>query len=256
MVKPKKFLGQHFLHDKNIARKITELLKPAATIIEVGAGTGALSSLLYERYGKNVFFVDIDEEAIHYLKENINIPSAQLYRKDFLTIDLSTFQQPIHIIGNFPYNISSQLLFKILEYKDRVQQVVCMLQKEVAQRMASKEGNKNYGILSVLIQTYYDVHYHFQVNQHVFIPPPKVKSAVIELNKKKNYTTPINEAFFTTIVKTAFNQRRKILSNSLSELVEKNQIPEKYIAKRPEMLSVDDFLELSNDLYLKIRASS
>lgn len=256
MVKPKKFLGQHFLHDKNIARKITEILKPAATIIEVGAGTGALSGYLYNRYGEKVIFVDIDEESINYLKENIKIPPSQLLQKDFLTIDLSVFQSPIHIIGNFPYNISSQLLFKILEYKDRVEQVVCMLQKEVALRIASKEGNKDYGILSVLIQTYYDVRYHFQVNEGAFIPPPKVKSAVIELIKKKDLVLPIDETFFTTVVKTAFNQRRKILSNSLSVIVEKNLIPEKYLQKRPEMLSVGDFLELSNDLYLKIHASS
>lgn len=256
MVKPKKFLGQHFLHDKNIARKITEILKPAATIIEVGAGTGALSYFLYERFGKNVFFVDIDQEAIYYLKESLKISSNQLLQKDFLTIDISTFQKPIHIIGNFPYNISSQLMFKILEHKDTIEQVVCMLQKEVAQRIASKEGSKNYGILSVLIQTYYHVRYHFQVNETVFTPPPKVKSAVIELVKKKDFTAPIDEDFFKTIVKTAFNQRRKILSNSLSAIIEKSQIPEKYMSQRPEMLSVADFLELSNNLYLKIHAPS
>ncbi|MCX7863125.1 MAG: 16S rRNA (adenine(1518)-N(6)/adenine(1519)-N(6))-dimethyltransferase RsmA [Bacteroidales bacterium] len=256
MVKPKKYLGQHFLHDRNIAQKIVQLLKPAKTIIEVGSGTGALSTILFQLYKEKVLFFDIDAESIEFLHEQIQIPTSQLYLQDFLTVNLNEFIAPIHIIGNFPYNISSSLLFKILENKHLVSQVVCMLQKEVAQRICAKEGNKMYGILSVLIQTYYDVLYHFQVNESVFVPPPKVKSAVIELRYKNDAPVPLNEEFFFAMVKASFNKRRKILSNSLSDIIDKKYIPEKYATKRPEMLSVSEFLDLSNQLYLKIRTKS
>ncbi len=249
MVKPKKQLGQHFLHDKNIARKIVGLLKPAETIIEVGAGTGALSTLIYQKFGKNAYFFDIDKDSIQFLIENCRIPEQQVIHQDFLQAEMKVFNSPIHIIGNFPYNISSQLFFKILDNYATINQVVCMVQKEVAQRIAANAGNKTYGILSVLIQTYFEVIYHFQVNESVFVPPPKVKSAVIELIPKKNLILPKNGQLYRTIVKTAFNQRRKILSNSLESLFDKKLIPAEYSSKRPEMLTVDDFLQLTEYFY-------
>jgi len=248
-VKPKKYLGQHFLHDKNIAKKIVNLLKPAKTIIEIGAGTGALSKWLYEKYNDNVLFFDIDKESVSYLILQLKIPEKQVICENFLLFDLSHLNSPVHIIGNFPYNISSQLFFKILDNKDCVYQVVCMIQKEVAERIISKEGSKKYGILSVLLQTYYDISYHFNVNENVFIPAPKVKSAVIELIRNKDKLKPFDEEIFRKVVKTAFNQRRKILSNSLSSIINKNLIPEEYLNKRPEMLTKDDFIRLSNIVY-------
>ncbi len=249
MVKPKKYLGQHFLHDKNIAKKIVGLICPANTIIEVGAGTGALSQLIYEQFNEKAFFYEIDKESMEFLKENVLIPEGQLFLQDFLSADLSSHLSPIHIVGNFPYNISSQLFFKILDHYSQIQQVICMVQKEVAQRIAAQHGSKTYGILSVFIQTFYDVKYHFQVNESAFIPPPKVKSAVIELVHKKELRLPCDENLFKKIVKTAFNQRRKILSNSLQTIVSKQLIPLEYASMRPEMLSVNDFLNLTEFFY-------
>jgi 16S rRNA (adenine1518-N6/adenine1519-N6)-dimethyltransferase len=248
MIKPKKSLGQHFLHDKNIAKKIVDILNDAETIIEIGPGTGALSELLYKKYKNKILFIEIDIKSIEYLNHKLNIPQEQLLHIDFLKFNFENLLSPINVIGNFPYNISSQIFFKLLEHKEKINQIVCMVQKEVAQRIASTHGNKNYGILSVLLQTYFHVRYHFQVNENVFIPPPKVKSAVIELIKKKNNELPLNEEFFIKIVKTAFNQRRKILLNSLNKLVDKNSIPPEFSNKRPEMLSINEFIKLANSL--------
>lgn len=247
-VRPKKHLGQHFLHDKNIAHKIVNILTDAPCIIEIGAGTGILSSILQEKYGSKVLYFDIDKESILYLKDEIKIPENQLFLQDFLTYDFSSQLNKIHIIGNLPYNICSQIFFKILEQRNIINQVVCMVQKEIAQRIASSNGTKNYGILSVLLQTFYDIKYHFTVNENVFIPPPKVKSAVIELKRNSVYNIGCNEHLFFKLVKTAFNQRRKILSNSLSEIVSKDKIPLQYSNKRPEQLSVNDFIYLTKQI--------
>ncbi len=248
MVTPKKRLGQHFLHDKNIAKKIVSLLKPAPTVIEVGAGTGSLSCLLYELLNEHVWFTDIDEESITYLIEELHLPKSHVLKKDFLKMNLTDYTSPIHIIGNFPYNISSSIFFKILENRSMVSQVVCMIQKEVAQRIVAKEGNKTYGILSVLLQAYYNITYHFTVNEQVFSPPPKVKSAVIELNRNTLITLPCNEHLFFSIIKTAFNQRRKMLSNSLSSYINKNNFTSEFMQKRPEQLSVQNFIHLTQQI--------
>lgn len=244
-VKPKKQLGQHFLHDKNIAQKIVNLLGDAPVIMEVGAGMGILSSYLQEKYSEKMMYFDIDAESVKYLIEKLPLPAEQVFLEDFLKFDFGKIDKEINIIGNFPYNISSQLFFKILENKDKVNQVVCMIQKEVAQRIAASEGSKNYGILSVLLQTFYNIKYQFTVNENVFIPPPKVKSAVIELKRNTIKSIGCNEKLYIRIIKAAFNQRRKVLSNSLAGIVAKEHIPQKFSTKRPEQLNIKEFIELT-----------
>jgi len=249
-VQPKKHLGQHFLHDKNIAHKIVDILTDAPTIIEIGAGMGILSSILQEKFGSKVLYFDVDKESIQFLIDELKIPKKQVIFQDILAYDFLTQPNSIHIIGNFPYNISSPIFFKILEHKNKVRQVVCMIQREVAQRIAANEGTKTYGILSVLLQTYYDIKYHFTVNENVFTPPPKVKSAVIELKRNEVNNIGCNEELFFKVVKTAFNQRRKMLSNSLSQIISKDDIPTQYSNKRPEQMSVKDFIELTKQIEL------
>ena len=248
MVKPKKYLGQHFLTDKNIASKIVQALKNTQNndVLEIGPGTGILTNeLLNKNY--SLTLIEIDKESIDYLKQNFK-NQFNLLEGDFLKINLQEiFYSEISIIGNFPYNISSQIFFKILNNMNMVSEVVCMIQKEVAERITSKHGNKIYGILSVLIQYYYDVEYLFTVNETVFFPAPKVKSAVIRLSKKKleNENIPFNTLL--TIVKTAFNQRRKKIGNSLSQLIKLNNLDNNnpFFSLRPEQLSPSDFATLS-----------
>jgi len=247
-VQPKKHLGQHFLHDKNIAHKIVDILTDAPSIIEIGAGTGVLSSMLQEKFGTKVLYFDVDKESIQFLIDELKIPENQVVFQDILTYDFSTQPNCVHIIGNLPYNISSPIFFKILEHKNKLSQVVCMVQKEVAQRIAASEGSKTYGILSVLLQTYYDITYHFTVNENVFTPPPKVKSAVIELKRNQVNDIGCNEKLFFNVVKAAFNQRRKMLSNSLADIISKEKIPTLYSSRRPEQMSVKDFIELTKQI--------
>lgn len=247
-VHPKKHLGQHFLHDKNIAQKIVDILTDSPAIIEIGAGTGVLSSILQNKFGANVLYFDIDAESIQFLKDELKLPEQQVLLQDFLTYDFTVLSGKVNIIGNFPYNISSQIFFKVLEYKDKVEQVVCMIQKEVAQRIATSQGSKMYGILSVLLQTFYDIKYHFTVNENVFTPPPKVKSAVIELKRNNIREIGCDEKLFFKVVKTAFNQRRKMLSNSLSDIIPKEKMPSKFGSTRPEQLSISDFIELTKSI--------
>ncbi len=244
-VKPKKQLGQHFLHDKNIAQKIVNLLEDAPVIMEVGAGMGILSAYLQEKFKEKMMYFDVDAESVKYLVDKLHLPAEQVFLEDFLKFDFGKIDKEINIIGNFPYNISSQLFFKILENKSKVDQVVCMIQKEVAQRIAASEGSKTYGILSVLLQTFYDIKYQFTVNENVFIPPPKVKSAVIELRRNKVNSIGCSEKLYFNVVKAAFNQRRKVLSNSLAGIVAKEHIPQNFITKRPEQLNVNEFIELT-----------
>ncbi|NSW45662.1 MAG: ribosomal RNA small subunit methyltransferase A [Bacteroidales bacterium] len=247
-VQPKKHLGQHFLHDKNIAYKIVDILTDAPTIIEIGAGMGILSSILQEKFGTKVLYFDVDKESIKFLIDELKIPEKQVFLQDILAYDFSKQTNSIHIIGNFPYNISSPIFFKILEHKNKIDQVVCMIQKEVAQRIATSEGSKTYGILSVLLQAFYDIKYHFTVNENVFTPPPKVKSAVIELKRNNVNNIDCSEELFFKVVKTAFNQRRKMLSNSLSSIISKEDIPTQYGNKRPEQMSVKDFIDLTKQI--------
>ncbi|PID88107.1 MAG: ribosomal RNA small subunit methyltransferase A [Bacteroidia bacterium] len=252
MVKPKKYLGQHFLTDKNIAQNIVSALQAesAGHILEIGAGTGILSNLLIQK-NKPLTLIDPDIESIQYLQQIPQInTSARILKADFLQMNLNEyFSEPVAVIGNFPYNISSQILFHILKYTDIIPEVVGMFQKEVAERIAAPPGNKTYGLLSVLIQSRYTVKYLFTVSENVFNPPPKVKSGVIQLLRRPEQPDTYSREHFTRIVKTAFGQRRKTLRNSLKTLTQGLTLPDTYSGKRPEQLHYTDFIEITQLLY-------
>ncbi|WP_346859595.1 16S rRNA (adenine(1518)-N(6)/adenine(1519)-N(6))-dimethyltransferase RsmA [uncultured Draconibacterium sp.] len=243
-VRPKKNLGQHFLTDQNIARKIVDSLGTGVSdVLEIGPGMGVLTQYLLHRSELNVHVVEIDRESVEYLKHNFS-DLKHIWSEDFLKSDISSkFKGEFSVIGNFPYNISSQIFFRILAMRNQVPEVVGMVQKEVAERIASKHGTKVYGILSVLLQAFYDIEYLFTVSEGVFNPPPKVKSAVIRLTRNKVTELPCSEELFVKVVKSAFNLRRKMLRNSLKEICE--SLPEEYAEKRPEQLSVDAFVDLT-----------
>lgn len=244
VVRPKKSLGQHFLTDQNIARKIVDSLgNEIPDVLEIGPGTGVLTQYLLLRNEINLHVIEIDRESVAYLKQHFP-QLINIYEEDFLKAGIENrFSEKFIIIGNFPYNISSQIFFRILTVRNRVPEVVGMVQKEVAERIASKHGTKNYGILSVLLQAFYNIEYLFTVSEHVFLPPPKVKSAVIRLKRNNVESLPCDEKLFTSVVKAAFNQRRKMLRNSLRSICE--EVPEKFAEKRPEQLSVSDFIEIT-----------
>ncbi len=250
LVRPKKALGQHFLTDLNIARNIVDAMSDDVNVIvEVGAGMGVLTQYIIEDNLEKLRVVEIDTESIEYLKNAFPQLGDNLIHGDFLRTDLSKFaSEKIGVIGNLPYNISSQIFFQVLKYRNQVDEVVGMIQKEVAERIASKPGKKAYGILSVLLQAYYDIEYLFTVHEHVFNPPPKVKSAVIRMTRNKRRRLDCDEQLFKTVVKTAFNQRRKQMRNSLQQLVGKGNpiLEEKIFTMRPEQLSVEQFIELTN----------
>ncbi len=245
-VRAKKFLGQHFLTDLTVAQKIAETLTSGRTI-EIGPGMGVLTQYLLKNPQINLTAIEIDRESVAYLREWY--PELDLVEGDFLKLDLNELipEGEFNVIGNYPYNISSQIFFKVLDYKDRIPVCSGMIQKEVAERIASKPGKKAYGILSVLLQAYYDIEYLFTVDEHVFNPPPKVKSAVIRMTRNKRRRLDCDEALFKTIVKTAFNQRRKQMRTSLQQLVGKGNplLAEKLFTMRPEQLSVEQFVELT-----------
>ncbi|MCY1519106.1 Ribosomal RNA small subunit methyltransferase A [compost metagenome] len=252
-VKAKKHLGQHFLTDKNIAARIVHALVHTSQyqkVLEVGPGMGILSDLLLERDDLETFLIDIDVESIAFLADKYPQLGPRLISGDFLKLDLSTvFAGKFAVIGNFPYNISSQILFKILAHRDQVVEVVGMFQKEVAERCAAKPGTKEYGILSVLLQAYYDIEYLFTVKPGTFNPPPKVNSGVIRLSRNMIEKLPCDEKLFWQTVKAGFNQRRKTLRNALSAIMPKNRLGEHpFYEKRAETLSVQDFVELTNFL--------
>lgn len=249
MVKPKKYLGQHFLVNQGIVTKIIQTfckLQPHFTI-EIGAGTGVLTHELLKVLSSESFVaIDVDKESIEYLKHHFPEHSHQFLLEDFLHSEIIRHflnTRETNIVGNFPYNISSQILFKILEHKNNVKNVLGMFQKEVAERICAPPGNKDYGILSVLLQTYYEPQYLFTVNEGSFNPPPKVKSAVVLLKAKEQQEYTINEPLFFDIVKTAFNQRRKTLKNSLKKFSTDTNFP--YKDKRPEELHYTQFLEIA-----------
>lgn len=253
-VSPKKHLGQHFLRDENIAKKIVSSLskKNYSLIIEVGAGTGVLTKYLLQEKSFDTYVVEIDRESIRFLKKNFPQLEGKIINKDILDFDSSFLpstvnHQPFAVIGNFPYNISSQILFIVLEYRNQIPEVVGMFQKEVAERIASPPGNKTYGILSVLMQAFYEIEYLFTVHENVFYPPPKVKSGVIRLTRNSTEKLNCDEKLFFTVVKTAFNQRRKTLRNALSKFGIKN-LPAEILNKRAEQLSVNDFVNLTQEI--------
>lgn len=259
-VRAKKHLGQHFLNDENIARKITESISlPCNALLEVGPGTGVLTKYLLKMLEDNsetgqkleqFITLDVDRDSISYLREMYPQHASLFKEADFLKFNPSEYYKGCFtVIGNFPYNISSQIFFKILDHYNQVPEVVCMLQKEVAERIAAPPGSKTYGILSVLLQAWYDIEYLFTVHEHVFIPPPKVKSAVIRLKRNSSTDLGCDPALFKKVVKTAFNQRRKTLRNALKSLnlTPGNQL-EELLNKRAEQLSVGDFVFITKYL--------
>ncbi|WP_425656702.1 16S rRNA (adenine(1518)-N(6)/adenine(1519)-N(6))-dimethyltransferase RsmA [Tenacibaculum ascidiaceicola] len=260
-VRAKKHLGQHFLNDENIAKKIADSLteKGYDNVLEIGPGMGILTKYLLEKKPK-VTVMELDSESVTYLQETFPVEHIKLNTSkekftiiegDFLKKDFTGIfnNQQVAIIGNFPYNISSQIVFKAIENREFVPEFSGMFQKEVAQRIAEKEGSKTYGILSVLTQAFYDAEYLFTVPPSVFNPPPKVDSGVIRLIRKENYTLPVDEKLFFRVVKTAFNQRRKMLRSSLKSFNLSDTLKEDPIfAMRPEQLSVQKFIELTQKI--------
>jgi 16S rRNA (adenine1518-N6/adenine1519-N6)-dimethyltransferase len=248
-VRPKKSLGQHFLHDQHIARKIVDSLETSAgsRVIEIGPGMGVLTKFLAEKKDIDLSLVEIDRDSVAYLKKNYPELKEKIIEGDFLEQDLSALGNgTLAIIGNFPYNISSQIFFRVLEYRSIVSQVVCMLQKEVADRIAAPHGSKTYGILSVLLQAYFDIKFLFKVSPGVFTPPPKVMSAVIRLQRNGIEKLGCDEVLFVQVVKQGFNNRRKTLRNALKNLNLSQEIVKLEIMdKRAEQLSVNSFVELT-----------
>lgn len=242
----KKSLGQHFLKDENICRKIVSSLQehPFTQLLEVGPGGGALTKYLLQLDAIDFKAVELDDEKVDYLLKTYPVLKGKIIHQSFLEIE-KPFTGPFTVIGNFPYNISTQILFKILEWKDEVECVIGMFQKEVAQRAASKAGNKVYGVLSVLVQAFFEVEYLFDVNEQSFTPPPKVKSGVIRLLPKKQLLIMKNEKAFFLLVKTAFNQRRKTLRNAVKGLFDPAILKNELFSKRAEQLTVQQFADLT-----------
>jgi len=247
-VRPKKSLGQHFLKDENIAQKIIDSLSSDCTeVLEIGPGTGILTRFLLERKNTNLRVIEIDRDSIAYLTEHFPQLQPGIISGDFLKIESSSiFNSPTAVIGNFPYNISSQILFRVIENREMVPEVVCMLQREVAQRLASPPGSKQYGILSVLLQAWYKIEYLFTVSPQVFIPPPKVTSAVIRLTRNSVTSLGCDHVLFHSVVKTAFNQRRKTLHNALKPLCP--DYSGEFAGQRAEQLSVMQFVKLTEEI--------
>jgi 16S rRNA (adenine1518-N6/adenine1519-N6)-dimethyltransferase len=246
-VRPKKFLGQHFLTDIPTALRIADGLGALdnGLVLEVGPGMGVLTGRLLERFGERLWVIEIDNESVEYLKEKFPVLVPQILAEDFLQYDLKRLTEgPISVIGNFPYNISSQILFRLLEYRDQVMEITGMFQKEVAQRLTSGPGNRDYGILSVLMGAFYDSEYLYSVSPDVFDPPPKVNSGVIRFVRKEDISLPCSPVTFKRIVKMAFNQRRKTLRNALSAVWTPEYEATGFGQQRAEQLSVAQFLEL------------
>jgi len=248
MVNPKKNLGQHFLKDRDIARRIANTLSGSgcSSVLEIGPGTGILTRFLMDRQFPDFRVIEIDNESAYYLKENF--PGLkEIIRGDFLVMDIDQyFHGKLAIIGNFPYNISSQIMFKILDNRDTIVEVCGMFQKEVAERICSPPGSKVYGILSVMLQAFYTPEYLFTVPQHVFSPPPKVKSGVIRLTRNNVRELGCDESLFKKVIKASFNQRRKTLRNSVKAAFNLKREDYKDFSLRPEQLSVERFVELTN----------
>ena len=251
-VKAKKHLGQHFLKDEEVAKNIADtlLLKGYEDILEIGPGMGVLTKYLLEK-PVTTYVVEIDNESVDYLNEHYPKLHGKIIAKDFLRYDINeVFEgKQFAIIGNFPYNISTQIVFKALELRNQIPEFSGMFQKEVAQRICEKKGTKAYGILSVLVQAFYTAEYLFTVDEHVFIPPPKVKSGVLRLTRKEDFSLPCSEKMFFRVVKTGFQQRRKTLRNSLKTMNLSDELREdKIFDLRPEQLSVEDFISITQKI--------
>ena len=242
----KKSLGQHFLKDEDVVIRIIDSLKKCQfnNLLEVGPGGGALTKKLIQIPEINFKAVELDEEKVEFLLKKYPTLTGKIINENILTMKLP-FDEPFTIIGNFPYNISTQILFKIIEWKDHVPNAIGMFQKEVAERVASKEGSKVYGVISLLVQYYYDVEYLFSVDNKSFTPPPKVQSAVIKLTAKKELLPVKSEKAFWLLVKTAFNQRRKTLRNALKSIMPKEVLEDKLFDRRAETLSLEEFANLT-----------
>jgi 16S rRNA (adenine1518-N6/adenine1519-N6)-dimethyltransferase len=252
-VKPKKALGQHFLKNTEICQRIAEAITlhgDYKKVLEIGPGMGALTKFLLVRTEFETHAVEIDRESVDYLNIHFGNLRGRIHEQDFLRMPLDKmFNEPVAVVGNFPYNISSQIVFKVLDHMDQVPELVGMFQREVAQRFASGPGNKDYGIISVLAQAYYDIEYLFTVNEDEFIPPPKVKSGVIRMRRKFGVELGCDAKMFKLVVKTAFNQRRKTLRNSLKSVLQgKVDTTSTLWDKRPEQLGVQEFVELTNSI--------
>ncbi|EFK96876.1 Dimethyladenosine transferase [sediment metagenome] len=253
-VRAKKHLGQHFLKDEVIAEQIVNSLAHSDkydVVLEVGPGMGVLTNYLIKKNEFETYLIDIDRDSIAYLKEHFPTLENYIIEGDFLKLNLTNLfdNKPFAVIGNFPYNISTEILFKVLDHKNQVPEVVGMFQKEVAERIASKPGNKIYGVTSVLLQAFYNIEYLFTVNENVFNPPPRVKSAVIRLTRNLAQQLDCDEKLFKQVVKAGFNQRRKTLRNAIKAFKLKPEfIDHKYLTQRAEELSVQDFVALTNML--------
>jgi 16S rRNA (adenine1518-N6/adenine1519-N6)-dimethyltransferase len=250
VVKAKKHLGQHFLIDKNISKKIANQFQNhlgCHKVLEIGPGTGALTTFLLEHEKNDVWVIEVDRDSIAYLKENFPLLNGKIIEQDFLRIkpELLFGDEKFAVVGNFPYNISSQILFKCIEHRNQIPEIMGMFQKEVAVRVAEKPGSKSYGIISVLLQTFYDISYCFTVDENAFNPPPKVKSGVIRLTRNERDSLPCDEKLFIQIVKACFNQRRKMIRNTIKQFIQDRPFENRFLTIRPEQLSVDDFIELT-----------
>jgi len=250
-VQPKKHLGQHFLTDENTCRKIVKQytnFKGANNILEIGPGMGAITKYLLDIKGTDLHVMEIDKDSVKYLNEAYQALQGKIHSEDFLKTDLSAFFDgaPYAVVGNFPYNISSQILFHCIDYRNQIPEVMGMFQKEVAVRIAEPPGSKKYGILSVLMQTYYDIEYCFTVHENVFNPPPKVKSGVIRCLRNDRTHLPVDENLYKRVIKSTFNQRRKTIKNGLKVILDVQLLPDHpFLKLRAERLSVDDFIELT-----------
>jgi 16S rRNA (adenine1518-N6/adenine1519-N6)-dimethyltransferase len=248
-VKAKKHLGQHFLKEESIAQEIADTLSLQGyeNVLEIGPGMGVLTQFLLTK-PTTTYVIEIDSESVAYLEHNFPKLRNRIIEKDFLKYNINEIFEgkQLAIIGNFPYNISTQIVFRALEYRSQIPEFAGMFQKEVAERICEKKGSKAYGITSVLVQAFYEAEYLFTVDEHVFIPPPKVKSGVLRLRRKEDYSLPCSEKLFFTVVKTAFQQRRKTLRNSLKTLNLQNELRDDPIFDlRPEQLSVEQFIDLT-----------
>ncbi|HIP32026.1 MAG TPA: 16S rRNA (adenine(1518)-N(6)/adenine(1519)-N(6))-dimethyltransferase RsmA [Crocinitomicaceae bacterium] len=248
-VKAKKHLGQHFLKDEETCERIANQYKShqdCNKVLEIGPGMGALTKYLLGNE-LDLWVMEIDTESITYLQEHFPVLENKIIEADFLKSNLSELmgEERFSVVGNFPYNISSQILFKCLEYRNQIPEIMGMFQREVAWRIAEKPGTKQYGILSVFMQAYYDIEYCFTVDEHVFDPPPRVKSGVIRCTRNAREKLPCDEVLFKQVVKMSFNQRRKTIRNSIKALLKGNKVDHPFMALRPETLSVDQFIELT-----------